>query len=118
MAFRSAASFVRMSRLSAALVLALGLVTLACNGGANTEPAHAAAPTEYTTRGNVRAIDTAARSVTIEHEDVPGYMPGMTMPFDLAAGVSLDGIAVGTRIEFRFHPATGGRHVVTSIRKL
>lgn len=103
---------------SLALALLVFAPTLGCSGGSSSEAAHAEAPREYTAQGNVREIDQAARRVTIQHGDVPGYMPAMTMPFDLAQGVSLDGITVGARVEFRFHPESGGRHVVTSLRKL
>ncbi len=107
-----------MKHALARLVLALGLSVgmLACNGATQPEPAQAEAPREYTTRGVVREI-TAGRSVSIEHEDVPGYMPAMTMPFEIGS-VALTGIAVGTRVEFRFRPEAGGRHVLTSIRAL
>lgn len=104
-----------MSRIALVVLLALGPLT-ACNGTGTADPAQAAAPTEYGTRGTVRNIE--AGRVTIQHEDVPGYMPAMTMPFDVGQGVSLDGISTGNRVEFRFRPEAGGRHVITSIRKL
>lgn len=97
-------------------LLAFSLLTTACGQTGPQDSAQAQAQREYTGQGTVRGIE--GRRITIEHGDIAGYMPAMTMPFDLAQGVSLDGIAVGARIEFRFHPESGGRHVVTSIRKL
>jgi Cu/Ag efflux protein CusF len=36
----------------------------------------------YAVRGFVRsAPNLADRTITIEHEDIPGFMPAMTMPF-------------------------------------
>jgi protein SCO1/2 len=38
-------------------------------------------PREYELRGIVVAVDPARQEVTIKHEDIPRFMPGMTMPF-------------------------------------
>jgi protein SCO1/2 len=43
-----------------------------------------AAPTagqRHPLKGKVVEVDLAARTVTIAHEDIPGFMPAMTMPF-------------------------------------
>jgi protein SCO1/2 len=31
--------------------------------------------------GQILSIDTPAQTLTIKHQDIPGFMPGMTMPF-------------------------------------
>ena len=71
----------------------------------------------YTTNGVVRGIDRDRLSVTIAHEDVPGYMPAMTMPFSLRAASQVDGLDVGDAVRFTFQPEAGGRHVVVEIAK-
>jgi len=35
----------------------------------------------YELQGRVVAVDSAAHQITIAHQDIPGLMPGMTMPF-------------------------------------
>ena len=35
----------------------------------------------YTINGKVVAVNVSRKSVTIEHGDIKGYMPAMTMPF-------------------------------------
>lgn len=35
----------------------------------------------YPIRGKVVEVDVAGRSVTLAHEEIPGFMPAMTMPF-------------------------------------
>src|ERR1700761_7625064 len=35
----------------------------------------------YDLSGKVMAVDRAAHQLTIQHEDIAGLMPGMTMPF-------------------------------------
>ena len=44
----------------------------------------------YTLIGQIIAVDTARQEVTVTHEDIRGFMPGMTMPFTVkdAAEVS------------------------------
>jgi protein SCO1/2 len=39
----------------------------------------------YELQGRVVAVDSGSREVTVAHEDIPGLMPGMTMPFQVAA---------------------------------
>jgi protein SCO1/2 len=38
-------------------------------------------PREYPLRGVVVAVDPARQEITIQHDDIPRFMPGMTMPF-------------------------------------
>jgi protein SCO1/2 len=38
----------------------------------------------YELEGRVIAVDSGSREVTVAHEDIPGLMPGMTMPFLVA----------------------------------
>lgn len=109
MARRLAASALRFHLLVAAVAAVTPLV--ACSS-AQGERARS-----YEASGVVRAIDRANRSVTIQHGDVPGYMPAMTMPFEVADLALLEGIAVGDRVVFRFTPEAGGRHVIRSLRK-
>ncbi len=44
-----------------------------------------AAGKRYELQGRVVAVDAAAREVTVAHDDVPGLMRGMTMPFQVSA---------------------------------
>jgi protein SCO1/2 len=40
----------------------------------------------YDIEGRVVAVDSGDRIVTVAHEDIPGLMPGMTMPFQVGRG--------------------------------
>lgn len=56
----------------------------------------------YDVRGIVReAPNLAERSVMIEHEDIPGFMPSMTMPFDFRDAKEFAGVGVGDAIAFK-----------------
>ena len=57
-------------------------------------------PDHYQVRGIVRDLQREYSQVLIEHEDIPGLMPAMTMNFDLADPVMLDELARGQIIEF------------------
>ncbi len=50
------------------------------------------APTarEYPLRGQIIAVNRDSRQLTIRHEDIPGYMPGMVMSFNVADPAEVD----------------------------
>lgn len=60
-----------------------------------------AAPQTYSVKGILRAINSADKSVTIEHEEIPEYMPAMTMPFDVRSMTEVEPLKVGDGIKFR-----------------
>jgi protein SCO1/2 len=45
--------------------------------------------------GQVLAVDTARHEITIKHDDIPRFMPGMTMPFKVRDPSLLNGRAPG-----------------------
>ena len=61
-----------MGRLIAAVALATALAA-ACS---QPEPAR-----RYPLRGQILAVHPDTQHLTIKHEDIPGFMPGMTMSF-------------------------------------
>src|SRR3954469_22733804 len=50
---------------------------------------------EYQLRGQIVAVDPARQELTIKHEDIRGFMPGMTMPFKVRDPRLLEGREVG-----------------------
>lgn len=108
------------------LVLAATVVTsLACNksqaqASPSGEPAQAApqqAGKVYETRGVIKAFGEGKKSVKIAHEDVPGYMKAMTMPFAVKDPSVLAGLAEGDAVTFSFTEESDGRLLVQSIKK-
>jgi protein SCO1/2 len=63
------------------------------------EPAAAGAK-RYPLEGRVVAVDVLNRTLTLAHQDIPGFMPAMTMPFVLLErdAVLLRGISPGDSI--------------------
>jgi len=62
-----------MRHVRAGLIAVLILFTLSCS--------KKAAEKRYELQGDVVAVDSAARQITVAHHDIPGLMSGMTMPF-------------------------------------
>ncbi len=58
------------------LILLGAVAAAACR-----RPATEAGARRYPVKGKVVAVDVADRKVTIDHQDIPGFMPAMTMPF-------------------------------------
>jgi protein SCO1 len=48
-------------------------------------------PRQYELRGQVLAVDEERRELTIRHDDIEGFMPGMTMPFRVQEARLLEG---------------------------
>jgi protein SCO1/2 len=64
-----------MGRLIAAALTVCTLGAAACS---RAEP-----PRRYPLRGQVLAVHPDKQQLTVRHEDIPGFMPGMTMSFEV-----------------------------------
>src|SRR5690348_16735343 len=51
--------------------------------------------------GTVLRINPGARTVRIAHQQIPDYMPAMTMPFTVAIPSLLEQIHVGDTVQFQ-----------------
>lgn len=71
----------------------------------------------YTVNGVVKSIDAADKSILIKHEDIPGFMPAMTMLFELKDAEQVKGIAAGDKVTFTFSNEGNGRLVIQAIQK-
>lgn len=75
------------------LALLLGLV-IVCTSCTRHE-----SPRQYAIRGQIVAIGTSpvvgGTEITLKHEDIPGFMPAMTMAYSLKKGETADGIGPG-----------------------
>jgi protein SCO1/2 len=60
------------------VVLCMGMML--ASGACSKKPAGK----RYELQGRVVAVDSGARELTVAHQDIPGLMPGMTMPFQVA----------------------------------
>lgn len=78
--------------LAFAAVLASALLLSACSGKRAEER-------RYELKGKVVGVDRAKGEVSVEHEEVKGYMPAMTMPFPLRDPDALKVVEVGDHIQ-------------------
>ncbi len=72
-----------------------------------TEPVVPAAqlPRVFQVRGIVKELPKTGTRLRIQHEDIPDYMPAMTMPFSVKDRAELANIQVGDTVAFTFHVA-------------
>lgn len=70
--------------------------------GAGDKASGVQATDTHRTRGVVRAVDESDGILFIEHEDIPGVMPSMTMPFQLGETGSVADYPPGTAVEVGF----------------
>ena len=82
--------------------------------GQASPPAEA---TTYTAEGTVRSVTPSGRHVMIRHEDIPGFMHAMTMPFAVADTLTVDHLERDHRIRFTFE-ASDTDHVLTNVTLL
>ncbi|MDB6057570.1 MAG: Redoxin domain protein [Verrucomicrobiales bacterium] len=86
------------------LLLVVALIAIAICGC--NKPVPAEHPKSYSVRGIVKEVEPANKTVTVQHEKIPGYMEAMTMPFDVKNTNELRGLKAGDRISFRMMVTT------------
>jgi protein SCO1/2 len=87
--------FMRARLLLLALLIFISCASLACQHAQSKASAQAK---RYDLKGTVVAVDKARKEVTISHDDIEGYMPGMTMPFPLKDDWAFDVLAPGSKV--------------------
>ncbi len=95
--------------------LTVALVLLAVAGCARTEPTAPTAATapaqpaekRYPLHGEIIAVEAERKVLIVKHEEVPGYMPAMTMEFLVSAG-DIANAKPGQRIRGEMIPSDTG----------
>ena len=59
--------------------------------------------TVYSVTGTIRKIKLEEKVVVIDHEEIPGYMQAMVMPFSVKDPAVLEGFKAGDRVRFQYH---------------
>jgi len=67
----------------------------------------------YALQGQVLSIDAAHKSVTVKHEEIKGFMPAMTMPYEVQDPQTLNTIAPGDLINATLVVFANGAHLTT-----
>src|SRR5688572_24931827 len=102
----------------AALAAVVLMVAAACGGGASApDPVDPRLPSgTYDIRGSIVSVDRPRNIVEINHEAIPGVMPAMTMPYEVADPALLQGIAPGDRVRGTLRVDSRG-YVITALAK-
>ena len=79
-------------------------------------PGTVASVQQWEVRGVIRAVVPEMNLVVITHEEIPDYMPSMTMGFRAAAPAILESARVGDRVRFTLR-GTPPDVVVTAVRR-
>jgi protein SCO1/2 len=80
------------------LVLAMTGSLVACGSPdkvAEAPPASASSETRYDLKGKVVSVDKSHSSVTVNHEEIKGFMSAMTMGYTVKDAKALDALAPG-----------------------
>jgi protein SCO1/2 len=80
-----------------ATLLWLALVIASCDRSATVD----SSARSYQVRGIVRGFAPDRSTINVEHEDIPGFMPSMTMPFTPKKPKEIAGLKIGDGIAFR-----------------
>jgi protein SCO1/2 len=97
-------------KLPLGLAFTLSLLFIACS---RTDQAAAS----HDIRGEIVGLDRARGVLMIHHEEIPGYMPAMTMEFT-AAGIDLAKLREGQRLTARMGAPVDGVFPLTAFRLL
>jgi mono/diheme cytochrome c family protein len=84
------------------LLVLVATLTFACSeSGDPANIASVSAETQtYKSVGVIKSIDVDSRNVTVDHEEIPGYMPAMEMTEPVAELSLLEGLNPGDKVEF------------------
>ena len=71
----------------------------------------------YDIKGKVVAVDTEKKKVTLDHEEIPGLMNAMEMPFDVGSAKILEGIKPGDKVQGKLKVDSANNRVITQLLK-
>jgi protein SCO1/2 len=85
------------------MVLSAALMLGACGGSASEETktdtgkteSAASAEKRYDLKGTVVSLDKSNKSVTVNHDEIKGFMSAMTMAYSVKDPKALDGVTAG-----------------------
>jgi protein SCO1/2 len=70
----------------------------------------------YDVKGKVVAVDPGKKTVTLDHEDIPGLMKAMEMKFSVEDAKALEGINAGDQVHGKLK-VDSGNYIITELKK-
>jgi Cu/Ag efflux protein CusF len=110
-----------MTKLTTLFAIASVMLLTSCSKQEQAQPpadtmkAVATAVKEGQGKAIVRAIDTATKSITLDHNTIPNIMDAMTMEYPVSDSAALHEVAVGDSVTFTLQDRGEGNYVVTNI---
>ena len=71
----------------------------------------------FTLQGQVQSLDAPRKLVVVKHEEIKGFMPAMTMPYEVEEAKALDSLAPGDLINAQLVVFSNGAHL-SNIKKV
>jgi protein SCO1/2 len=71
----------------------------------------------FALQGQIQSLEPARKIVVVKHEEIKGFMPAMTMPYEVRETKALDGLAAGDLINATLVVVSNGAYV-TDIKKV
>ncbi len=96
------------------LLLLVGLLLAGCSPEKPAEAVADAQPKHYTLRGEILSVDLVQHVLVVNHEEIPDYMPAMTMEFSVSAGDAANA-KPGQRIRAKLIPSDTGHFRLENI---
>lgn len=111
-----------MKILLPALCLCFAVILTGCDKPTTTPPPITPSATNtvsqvYETRGVVRAIPETGHTLVVRHEEIPGYMPKMTMELNVRNTNEIAGLERNDEITFQL-VATAETHWIQNIKRV
>jgi len=92
-----------LARTTIGFALLGALLVASCSEERSRSEPSVVATQNYAVKGVVRELKPDGRTVVIRHEEIPGYMEAMTMPFRVRDTNELRGITSGDALSFRLN---------------
>lgn len=105
------------TKLFAVLIFSIAVFAFACQTKNDANSPLTADKQTYKSVGVIKSVDTDAGKITIDHEDIPGYMTAMEMTEAVSDAKMLETIKVGDKVEFDLE-RTGSKLVITKLTKI
>lgn len=98
------------------MLLLVSLSFAAC-GAARPSESTVASPDAHSTNGTIKEVRKEGAVLVIAHEDIPGVMPAMTMPFQVDEKARRKDLRAGDRVRFAI-AERDGLYVIVRLERL
>jgi protein SCO1 len=75
----------------------------AAGAGNGADVSESSAPVTYAVTGRIIEIEPGKRTIVIRHDEIPGYMRAMKMPFEAKDAAVFEGLEAGQDVQFKLH---------------